>query len=192
MHKYNMEKEIRSISFRSEQTEGNKVEGWAALYNQTSEYMGFYEKILPGAFDDVIKKCDCVLTIDHDDSTILARCVNGEGSLHLEVREEGLWFSAELDPTNERSAYLISALKRGDIHQCSFAFADVVDSWSKDDNGNDIRTIEKINWLGDVSCVVHPAYSQTSATLRNLPEINNNESEREERFKKLIDEIYSL
>lgn len=196
-----MKKEIRNIEIRAVEGQSNKIEGYAAVYNSRSEWMGFYEVILPGAFDEVINNCDCVLVIDHDDSTILARCINGSGTLRLLTDETGLKFTADLDPQNPRAAYLISALQRGDIKQCSFAFADVADEWSQDEEGNDVRTISKVGYLCDVSAVVHPAYADTSVALRSLEkskisEINikneapDPDAERSARYQKMIDEIY--
>ena len=48
-------------------------------------------------------------------------------------------------------------MKRGDITQSSFAFRVESDSWDERD-GRDIRTIEKVARLFDVSPVSIPAY----------------------------------
>ena len=49
-------------------------------------------------------------------------------------------------------------MDRGDITQSSFAFTVQDDEWETDDNGNNIRTIKKIDRLYDVSPVTYPAY----------------------------------
>ena len=53
---------------------------------------------------------------------------------------------------------LLVSMKRGDINQSSFAFTVEKDSWSESSKGTEIRTIEKVSRLFDVSPVSIPAY----------------------------------
>ena len=55
------DKEIRcyTCEFRAvepDNQDSRMVEGYAAVYNSDSEYMGFVERIEPGAFDGVIER----------------------------------------------------------------------------------------------------------------------------------------
>ena len=52
---------------------------------------------------------------------------------------------------------LAVSMKRGDITQSSFAFTVADDSWDTRD-GMDVRTINKVKRLFDVSPVTYPAY----------------------------------
>ena len=58
-------------------------------------------------------------------------------------------------------------MKNGNISQSSFAFtiAENGDEWSTDEEGNDIRTITKIDRLFDVAIVTYPAYNQVESDL---------------------------
>jgi phage head maturation protease len=60
----------------------------------------------------------------------------------------------------------------------SFGFYVGQDSWNKSDAGN-IRTIEEISRLVDISLVTIPAYPQTSASVRSL--LNNIDKEEERK-----------
>ena len=58
-------------------------------------------------------------------------------------------------------------MQNGNLNQSSFAFtlADNGDEWSTDDDGNNIRTITKIDKIFDISIVTYPAYSQAESDL---------------------------
>ena len=77
-------------------------------------------------------------------------------------------------------------VKRGDISQCSFAFVVAEDTWKYDetDDENDLRTINKISELWDVSLVTYPAYEGTSVDARSA-----DEDAMKERKKQYLSEI---
>jgi HK97 family phage prohead protease len=70
---------------------------------------------------------------------------------------------------NPDAARLISALRRGDISQMSFAFRTVKDNWSDDRRTRELREVQ----LFDVSVVTFPAYESTVAELRAMNEVAN-------------------
>jgi len=165
----NMEKRIYNVETRIDSNEEGKemVVGHASVYNSRSEFMGFYEYIAPGAFtQELIDNSDVRALINHDANFILARSKNGKGTLSLNADEKGLAYSYELPETSYGKDLGIN-LKNGNISQSSFAFtiSEGGDEWSTDDNGNDIRTINKIEKLFDISSVVYPAYSQAESDL---------------------------
>jgi HK97 family phage prohead protease len=69
---------------------------------------------------------------------------------------------AELDPMNPDAARIMSAMKRGDLSQMSFAFRTIKDNWNTDRSVRELREVQ----LFDVSVVTFPAYEQTVAELR--------------------------
>ena len=77
--------------------------------------------------------------------------------------DRGLQVTAELDPMNPDAARIISAMRRGDISQMSFAFRTIKDSWSSDRMTRELREVQ----LFDVSVVTFPAYEETVAELRS-------------------------
>lgn len=170
--KYNdiMEKRIYNLETRVETTENNKdvVVGYGSVFNSRSENLGgFFEYISPTAItDETIKNSDVRALINHNPDLILARSKFGEGNLNLSIDETGLKYSYELPDTTYGRDLGVN-LKNGNISQSSFAFtiAEGGDSWTTDDNGNDIRTINKIDRLFDISSVTYPAYNEASSDL---------------------------
>ena len=161
-----MEKEIRSAKIKSE-SDSRKIEGVAIVFNAFSEDLGgFRELIIPEAVEGVIEQSDIFFLYNHTaDRGFLARSKMGAGSLHTEVREDGVYFSFDA-PKTSLGDEVLEYLKRGDVNQCSFAFAVDTDLWEKQTDGTYIRTITKIKKLYDMSLVDTPAYSQTSACAR--------------------------
>jgi len=144
----------------------NVVVGHASVYNSRSENLGgFYEYISKNAFTpELIEKSDVRALINHDQNLILAR--SKAGTLKLENDDKGLRYEFEMPDTSYGRDLAVS-MKRGDISQSSFAFSisDGGDEWSTDDEGNNIRTINKIERLYDISPVSYPAYSQAESDL---------------------------
>lgn len=153
-----MEKRIFKIQTRAEEKDGNKVIfGHASVYNMRSEDLGgFYEFIEEGAFTpELIKNSDVRALINHDQNLILGRTTSG--TLRLNADAKGLQYEFDVPDTSYGNDLVVS-MERGDITQSSFAFTVAEDDWSTDENGNNIRTIKKINRLYDVSPVTYPAY----------------------------------
>jgi HK97 family phage prohead protease len=161
-----MEKRIFNIETRVDSTEDGKdlVVGHASVYDSRSNNLGgFYEFIERGAFtDELITNSDVRALINHDPNLILAR--NTSGTLNLTADERGLKYEFEMPETSYGKDLAIS-MKRGDITQSSFAFTVAEDDWSTDDEGNNIRTIKKIDRLYDVSPVTYPAYNMAESDL---------------------------
>ena len=165
-----MEKRLYTIETRVETREDNKevVVGYGSIFNSRSENLGgFYEYISPDAItNDTIINSDVRALINHDANLILARSTKGEGNLKLNVDETGLRYEFAIPETSYGKDLAIN-MKNGNITQSSFAFtiADGGDTWSTDKEGRDIRTINKIDRLYDISAVTFPAYSNASSGL---------------------------
>ena len=160
--------EKRSIAYSNlevrAENEGRTIVGYAAIWDSPSEYMGFTEFVKRGAFSKTLNDgADVRLLIDHE-GVPLAR--SKSGTLALEEDERGLRVEAELDPMNPDAARIMSAMKRGDLSQMSFAFRTVKDSWNADRSVRELREVQ----LFDVSVVTFPAYEQTVAELRKIIE----------------------
>ena len=144
-----------------EDVAGNRLVGYAAVFDSPSEPMPFTEYVKRGAFQKTIKDgADVRLLIDHE-GVPLARTKSG--TLMLEEDERGLKVIADLDPLNPDAARVISAMRRGDMSQMSFAFRTIKDAWSDDRSVRELREVQ----LFDVSVVTFPAYEATVAELRN-------------------------
>ena len=144
------------------------VVGYGAVFNSESNDLGgFREYIAPGAFDGRLED-DVRFLVNHDANLILARTTNG--TLRLSVDEKGLRYEADL-PNTSTARDLMELLKNGTISQSSFAFTVEEDSWEVKD-GMNIRTIDKVSQLYDVSSVTYPAYNEASScvALRSMEE----------------------
>lgn len=167
--------------------ETRTISGYALKFDTPSQYMGFYEKIDRSAIDEeLIKRSDIFALFNHDENKVLARSRYGEGSLKLEIREDGLYYEFEA-PHTQWGDEVIEHLKRGEIFGSSFAFMLPLDSTGDkreyDENGVLNRTIIKIERLFDVSPVFEPAYLATTCskrTLQILEDIENRAKEQEE------------
>jgi HK97 family phage prohead protease len=140
--------------------DGNVFTGYAAVFDSPSEPMPFIEYVRKGAFTKTLKDgADVRLLIDHE-GVPLARTKSG--TLTLEEDERGLRVEASLDPMNPDAQRVISAMKRGDLSQMSFAFRTIKDAFSADGMVRELREVQ----LFDVSVVTYPAYEDTIAELR--------------------------
>jgi HK97 family phage prohead protease len=151
-----------------EEADGVRVVGYAALYNSRSVILpgGFQEIIRPGAFDDSLEnpETDVVALWNHDENFLLGR--QSSGTLKLWADERGLMYSV-LMPSSR--ADVTEAVRRGDAKGSSFAFTVERDGEEYErsaDGGPPLRYISKVKGLYDVSVVVHPAYPETTAAVR--------------------------
>jgi len=140
---------------------GTTLYGYAALFDSPSEPMPFIEYVKRGAFSKTLNDgADVRLLIDHE-GVPLARTKSG--TMRLVEDERGLAVEADLDPMNPDAARVISAMKRGDLSQMSFAFRTIKDQFSDDRMVRELREVQ----LYDVSVVTFPAYEQTVAEIRS-------------------------
>lgn len=153
-------------------TDNKTIYGKAISFDTLSvDLGGFRETIKRGAItQDLINHSDIFARTNHKDDYILARSKNGKGSLSLELRDDGLYFSFEL-PNTEKGNELREHIKRGEITQCSFAFNAAKEANSevwRNENGMIYRDIYKIGYLGDVAPVYKPAYEETYVSMRAM------------------------
>lgn len=172
-------KEIRNISNQIQRSnpESRLVEGLAVVFDSESRDMGFIETIDKNAItEETIRNSDIFATLDHDKSRgILARSRYGEGTLKLELKDDGLHYSFEA-PDTPLGDELLSYLTRGEITTSSFAFVvdqNGGDEWYRGDDGHLRRNIKKIYRLYDVSPVFEPAYEATDCAKRKFDELSN-------------------
>ena len=153
--------------------EGRTVEGYASVFNSMSEDLGgFREIILPGAFSEVLDN-DVRALYNHDSNYLLARTTSG--TLELKEDEKGLYYRFEM-PNTSYGNDMLELFRRGDLTQSSFGFTVEKDSWRMKD-GQQVRYIERVGSLFDVSPVVYPAYSQASSGLRSAEPKGEGEAE---------------
>lgn len=170
--------EIRSIE-TSFDSKDNVIEGYAIRFNTVSEILydkekrRFFREIIDreAITQELIDNSDIKFLFNHDKERLLARRNKGTGSLHVEVREDGVYFSFEI-PNTSIGGDLKEMIRRGEVTTCSFAFVDG-DSIEWDFSNRDVptRTVKSIRGLFDLSAVFDAAYSQTEISCRSIDEM---------------------
>lgn len=138
------------------------IRGYAARYYkqnapvESKDLGGFVERIMPGAFDEAIKRgTDIVALYNHDPMFILGR--ESSGTLRVFLDEDGLRY--EIDAPESRQD-VVEAILRGDVRGSSFAFrvSGPGEQWSRDTEGRQVRSIVSVDGIFDVGPVLKPAY----------------------------------
>lgn len=157
-----------------------RFEGHAAVFDQRTwigdpqKRWGWWEQVAAGAFTRAAAEDDVVFLYNHDEATVMARTTSG--TLTLAEDKVGLRVKAELDPADVDVARLVPKLERGDVSKMSFAFSVSKETWEILDGGDELRTIEAVDPLWDVSAVTFPAYDGTDAALRAMSEARKAQS----------------
>ncbi len=176
-------------------TEDNKlvIEGKAVLFNEKTllfeiDDTQYYEIIDRNAFNDV-DLTNVYLYFNHNGNNVIASTKNN--SLQLDIRNDGIWFRAELvNTTIGRDVYEL--VKSGIINKCSFGFTIAKDGEEFDDKTNTF-TVIKIDRLFELSLVNFPAYDNTIVYARSeLKQLEDSRQAtiKQERIKNLILKTY--
>ena len=145
-------------------SDGIKVEGYAAVFGQETDIGGMFREVIErGAFKDAIGRDDVVFLINHE-GLPLAR--TRSGTLTLTEDDHGLKIETMLDADDPDVKSISGKMKRGDLDKMSFAFYPEIDEWNEEGD-IPLRTIKKAS-LHDVSIVTSPAYEGTEIALRSL------------------------
>ena len=164
-----MKLERRSFNFevRAKSAGDRTITGYASVFNSMSEPLGcfgFREVVMPGAFAESLANTerDVYGLWNHDSNQPLAS--RTEGSLVLSEDATGLAFEMTLDDTTwGENAF--KAIDRGRVRKMSFGFETLTEDWKLID-GEEVRQLIKV-CLWEVSPVVWPAYTDTSAATRS-------------------------
>lgn len=148
---------------------GRGIEGLTAVFESPSvDFGGWQEVIEPGAFAAALSRSDPMALFNHDPNFPLGRL--GAGTLELEERDGGLWFSVPELPTSRGD--VLEAVTRGDVVGNSFAFTVENDRWETRD-GKETRVITEFREIFDVGPVVYPAYPATVVSTRTAAHLND-------------------
>lgn len=155
-------------------TESRTIEGYAIVFGVESRILSDYwdnyrEIIEPGAItEERLKEMDIKMTMYHNREKILARSVNGEGTLKMRVDEVGVHYEFEAPNTVDGDTAL-ELVKRGDLCGSSFMFwTDEKSgvSYEKRSDGMMLRRVKQIGMIYDMTIAADPAYEQTTVAAR--------------------------
>lgn len=191
--KFKQEAQTRALSFAANGLAGKRiesdfyVEGLAARYEPYVLYHDFdgspvYERFERGCFDGC-DMSDIIMQYDHA-GKVLAR--TGNGSLIVEVTDEGLFVAADLGRT-EAARDLYADIQEGMVTKMSWRFRVGECYWDAATNTIVHRTVKKIY---DVSAVSIPANDNTEINARSWADgvidlAARSEAELDERRRKL-------
>lgn len=184
----------RKVELRSDGEGPPRISGYAATFyregDRSTEYelwRGAYERVMPGAFDETLKRDDIRGLFNHDAASVLGRVKSG--TMTLTVDDIGLRYEFEpADTTLYRD--VAEMIRRGDVDGSSFGFSIVgEDVWYRDAANNEIRELRNVK-LYDVGPVTYPAYAASTSEARSARDAWAGESvkidrERIEREHKL-------
>ena len=176
------------IELRSKNEESREVEGYAVVFNSTTDLGWFTEEIDEHAFDNA-DMSNVYLLGNHDENIVLAGTSNG--SLKWEINENGLYQKANIIDTSVGEDWL-KLVKNNLVNKQSFAFTIAQDGeeWTER-NGKEHRIIRSIDKVYDLSLVVYPAYANTSAFARSnqvdeLAKEHKRRKEQNERLERIL------
>ena len=151
------------------------VEGCAIVFGQeTTLWDGKYERwreIINKSCitDEFLREQDIKLNLLHNRSNTIARNNKGVGNLVLDLREDGLYFSAEL-PDCDICNRALAMVSTGVYSGCSFEFwpGDYREEVTKLEDGREdiLITHENFQRVDALTIAMDPAYEQTSVGLR--------------------------
>lgn len=168
-------------------SKGKTLSGYAVVFNSPSKDLGgFTEVVSPKAFDGV-DLSNVLMLANHDYSQVLASVK--AGTLKLAVDDKGLHFDATL-PNTSFANDVYEEVSSGNVDSASFSFAVAQDgdTFTKDDSGKVVRTINSVKSLFDVSVVAVPAYDSTSVAVdsRSYEKFMNQTKEENTNMEKTI------
>lgn len=158
-----------------------KIVGTAAVYfdpnnragTQYALWRNAVERILPGAFDEAVKRDDVRALQNHDPRMLLGR--SSAGTLKLMLGSHGLDYEIDTPDTSAGRDTIVS-LRRGDLTGSSFLFRPIDGGveWTDEEvtlpDGTrfrlEVRNIKGVE-LFDVGPVTYPCYSATAAGARS-------------------------
>ncbi len=175
-----------TVTEAEDETTPKRLEGYAAVFDSRSENFGdFVEVIKPGAFTRSLRSVanderKIHALWSHIDAMPLGSTATGK--LTLREDDTGLWFSLD---TSRMTPAQLDACRDGDV-KMSFGFRIAGQNWHLGDDGMTIRDITEAD-LFEVSPVINPAYSDTSAALRSMSDWHSSQIIDDQAS---VDELY--
>lgn len=175
--------------------ESRTISGYAVVFDKWSRDLGGFKEIVrkTAITDELVKSSDIIMCVNHDQDKMLARSRNGEGTLQLELRDEGLFFMFDA-PTTTLGDEILYNVRNGNLFECSFCFSipENGDVWSRDADGNLSREIVAIDGLYDCSIVTHAAYPDTSVSAKRYAEVKATAEEVDKAMDAVVAEFDNL
>jgi HK97 family phage prohead protease len=150
------------VQCRAEIRRGNKLGGYAAVFEETAD-LGWLgkERMAVGSLDVALRDSDVRALWEHQPRWLLGR--SSAETLRLGADTRGLEWEVDL-PDVSYANDLRTLVERGDITGASFGFVPGLHTW---DTETQTRTHTSVAQLVDVSAVAFPAYTSASTEARS-------------------------
>lgn len=150
------------VQCRAEVRRGNKLGGYAAVFEETAD-LGWLgkERMAVGSLDAALRDSDVRALWEHEPRWLLGR--SSADTLRLAPDTRGLEWEVDL-PDVTYANDLRVLVERGDITGASFAFVPGLHTW---DTQTETRTHTSVAQLVDVSAVAFPAYDTATTEARS-------------------------
>lgn len=162
------------------------IEGYALLFNSPSKDLGGFRETIDSKALDGVDLSNVIMLDQHDYSKPLASVK--AGTLKLDTDNKGLHFTATLDDSVSYANDAYANVKSGNVDSMSFRFDvdDGGDEFSKDEDGNVVRTIKQVKDLFEVSTVTIPAYDDSNVQVdkRSYEEFLDNQKGEDKKMTK--------
>lgn len=155
--------------------ESRTIEGRAIVFNQEAtlyedKYERYSEVILPSCITpEFLREQDIKLNLLHERESSVARNNKGAGTLVLELKEDGLYFSAEM-PKCDLGDRALELVRNGTYTGCSFEFYTKAYDQEKttDSKGREcVKIVHKeMAAITALTIAMDPVYSETTIALR--------------------------
>lgn len=163
------DREYRSFKAFELKPDKAEVEGQAIVYDdaelmyEDADGYQYFEQIDKNAVDGLTDTSDVIFLYNHD-GRVMAR--NKNKTLILSPTDAGLSITADLSGS-ALGRDVAEEIRNGLTDKMSFAFTVDKEDWQNDDK-KQVRHIQHINKLYDVSAVSRPAYEATSISARSM------------------------
>lgn len=161
-----MKRQYRAIIDQDEniEKESRTITGKAISFDTPSRYIGYIEYVNRGAItQDLIDSSNITFNINHNDDYMMARWNRGQGTLDIQLKEDGVYFKFDAPPT-DKGDELLWNIRHGNIYECSFAFTmpdDQAMRWFRNEDDELCGEVLRIDGLYDLSAVTTAAYPDT-------------------------------
>lgn len=161
-----MKRQYRAIIDQDEniEKESRTITGKAISFDTPSRYIGYIEYVNRGAItQDLIDSSNITFNINHNDDYMMARWNKGQGTLDIQLKEDGVYFKFDAPPT-DKGDELLWNIRHGNIYECSFAFTmpdDQAMRWFRNEDDELCGEVLRIDGLYDLSAVTTAAYPDT-------------------------------
>ncbi|AMV33751.1 Caudovirus prohead protease [Pirellula sp. SH-Sr6A] len=167
------------IQKRNATSDSNVIRGYGAVfYNESDPQTEYWlwddlvERIMPGAFDRVIKEGQDVRCLfNHDMNYVLGRTLSG--TCRINTDGVGLYYECDESTNDPQWQSVAEKLTHGDVTGSSFSFYPSATIWETikaEGKTFDVRWIKEIGVCYDVGPVTFPAYNAATSSRSICPQ----------------------